>query len=93
MRKQLVQARLDFLRRALDRLPDDAEVVEVYAARSIGCGSHAAIELADPDDVFVVAISSDIPMLHERLAGQRRAVCFAGGVEFFAREGARGHER
>lgn len=89
MRKQLVQVRLDFLRRALDRLPEDAEIVEIYAARSIGIGSHAAIELADPDDVRAVAISSDIPMLHERLAGQRRAVCFAAGVEFFAREEVR----
>ena len=62
------------------------------AARSIGVGSHAAIELADPDDVRAVAISSDIPMLHERLAGQRRAVCFAAGVEFFAREEVRGRE-
>ena len=89
MRKQLAAARIDYLRRSLDRLPDDAEIVEIYAARTIGVGSHAAIELADPDDVRAVAIGAEIPMLHERLGGERRAVCFAAGVEFFAKEAAK----
>lgn len=92
MNRQLVLARLDYLRRAIARIPDDAEIIEVQANRTLGIGGHAAIELANPDDVRVVAINAGIPMLHENLGGERRAVCFAAGVEFYAREEAERHE-